>query len=145
MLQPAAKIRAYDQPGDAGGTTAGPYLTRSLRSDFVGQILCTIIPVVSIKNSVFGLVGTLSNIIVFLGVFLWFDLFFLFRGAQRNFRGCIKDRNSYLDGYLWRRIRIHGDGSNFFAGRAACNTSSVTGWEFSKGEKSRFYIDSEVR
>ncbi|MBD3234141.1 MAG: hypothetical protein GF315_10510 [candidate division Zixibacteria bacterium] len=58
------------------GTTAGLYLTRSLRSDFIGQIQYSIIPLVTYKDGAFNFVGTISNIIIFLGVFCGLIYFF---------------------------------------------------------------------
>ncbi|MCP4632280.1 MAG: hypothetical protein GY855_05085 [candidate division Zixibacteria bacterium] len=67
------------------GTTAGLNLTRYLRSDFVGQIQYSIIPLVTYTEGSFNFVGTFSNIIIFLGVFCGLIYFFFSREHKGAF------------------------------------------------------------
>lgn len=67
------------------GTTAGSYLTRYLRSDFLGQIQYSIIPLISIEDGSFSFVGTISNIIIFLGVFCGLIYFFFSKEHKGTF------------------------------------------------------------
>jgi hypothetical protein len=58
------------------GTTAGLNLVRYLRSDFIGQVQNTMIPLIVFKQGSFSLLDTFSNIIIFVGVFCGLIYFF---------------------------------------------------------------------
>lgn len=50
------------------GFSAGTNLTRYLQSDFIAQIRATLIPLVVVENGSFNLGGTITNLILVLGV-----------------------------------------------------------------------------
>ena len=58
------------------GTTAGLNLIRYLRSDFIGQVQNTMIPLVVFKSSGFSWLDSFSNIVIFVGVFCGLIYFF---------------------------------------------------------------------
>jgi len=58
------------------GTTAGLNLVRFLRSDFIGQVGNTMIPLIAFKDGSFSLLDSFSNIVIFIGVFCGLIYFF---------------------------------------------------------------------
>jgi hypothetical protein len=58
------------------GTTAGLNLVRYLRSDFIGQVQNTMIPLIAFKDGSFSLLDSFSNIVIFVGVFCGLIYFF---------------------------------------------------------------------
>lgn len=58
------------------GTTAGLNLVRFLRSDFIGQVQNTMIPLIVIKDGSFSFLDSFSNVVIFIGVFCGLIYFF---------------------------------------------------------------------
>ena len=58
------------------GTTTGLNLVRYLRSDFLGQIKSTLIPVIVVENGSLSVGGSLSNIVIVVGVLCGLIYFF---------------------------------------------------------------------
>jgi hypothetical protein len=58
------------------GTTAGLNLVRFLRSDFIGQVGNTMIPLIAFKDGAFSFLDSFSNIVIFIGVFCGLIYFF---------------------------------------------------------------------
>ncbi len=58
------------------GATAGFNLIGFLKSDFIGQINSSIIPLVVMDNGAFSFGATLANLVIFLGVFCGLVYFF---------------------------------------------------------------------
>ncbi len=87
------------------GTTAGLNFVRYLRSDFLGQIYNTINPLVVRTAGSFNSIESISAVVTFLGVFCGIVYFYF---SSRHLRA---------DDYLWRRVRVYGDGAYFPVGR----------------------------
>ncbi len=58
------------------GTTSGLNLVRFLRSDFIGQVQNTMIPLIVIKDGSFSFLDSFSNVVIFIGVFCGLIYFF---------------------------------------------------------------------
>jgi len=58
------------------GTTAGFNLVRYLRSDFIGQVRNTLIPLIVIKDGSFNFIGSFSNTVIIVGVLCGLIYFF---------------------------------------------------------------------
>lgn len=58
------------------GTTAGFNLIRYLRSDFIGQVQNTMIPLIAFENGSFNLLDSFSSTVIFVGVLCGLIYFF---------------------------------------------------------------------
>jgi len=67
------------------GTTAGLNLVRFLRSDFIGQIQNTMIPLYALKNGSFSFLESFSNIIIVVGVMCGLIYFFFSKEHKGGF------------------------------------------------------------
>ena len=73
------------------GTTAGLYLIRYLRSDFLDQIRSTVlVPVIAMGEDGFSLGGTISNIVTLVGVVCGLIYFFFSKEHKGTFGGASK-------------------------------------------------------
>jgi hypothetical protein len=77
------------------GTTTGLNLVRYLRSDFVGQIENTLIPVIVVENGSLTLGGSFSNIVVVLGVLCGL-IYFFFSKEHRGIFGVASRVGIYI-------------------------------------------------
>lgn len=69
------------------GYAAGTNLTRYLQSDFIAQIKATLIPIFVFENGAFSLGGTISNILIVLGVLSALVYFFFSKEHKGWFGG----------------------------------------------------------
>ncbi len=69
------------------GFAAGTNLTRYLQSDFIAQIRATLIPVIVVGESGFNFGGTLSNLVIVLGVLAALVYFFFSKEHKGWFGG----------------------------------------------------------
>lgn len=67
------------------GTTAGLNLVRYLRSDFIGQVQNTMIPLIAFKDGSFSFIISFSNIVIFVGVFCGLIYFFFSKEHKGGF------------------------------------------------------------
>ncbi len=67
------------------GTTAGLNLIRYLRSDFIGQVQNTMIPLIAFKDGSFSFLDSFSNIVIFVGVFCGLIYFFFSKEHKGGF------------------------------------------------------------